>query len=435
MTLEEILVIVDNLIQPERLTTLQEIILRQCWSGKTYQQIAQDSDYDADYIRVVGSRLWQILSDACAEKVTKNNFRAILRQQSGKTKNVENISLNLELPDGSLPLKSNFYIERPPIESSCYNGIRQPGALIRIKAPSNMGKTSLLTRILSAQNYQYHSVRLDLQQVDNKILNDLNRFLRWLCANICSQLGIENLIDEYWNEDLGLKVSCTAYMQDYILQQLDKPLILSLDQLHLIFEHTDVAQEFLPLLRFWHEEANNISIWQKLHLIVIQSTESYVPLNFNQSPFNVGLPIVLPEFNAQQIDELAQRHQLKLQDGKDKGNLKLLIEIIGGHPYLVRLAFYHLAKYNLTLEQLLKEISTETSIYRDMLLHYLATLYKNPSLATAFKQVVLSEDAVKLESFVAYKLESLGLISLQGDEAAPSCQLYRLYFRDRLNQF
>ena len=249
MTLEETLAIVDNLIQPERLTALQEIILRQCWQGKTYQQIAQDSDYDADYIRVVGSRLWQILSDACAEKVTKNNFRAILRQQSGKIPSSE---INLELPDGPIHLKSNFYIERPPIEETCYEAIRQPGALIRIKAPKNMGKTSLLTRILAAQNYQYNSVRLDLQQVDNRILKDLNKLLRWLCANICSQLSLKNLIDDYWDEDLGIKVSCTAYIQNYILQQLEKPLILSLDQLHLIFEHTEVAQEFLPLLRFWH---------------------------------------------------------------------------------------------------------------------------------------------------------------------------------------
>ncbi|MEM9271717.1 MAG: AAA-like domain-containing protein [Cyanobacteria bacterium P01_F01_bin.143] len=429
MTLEETLAIVDNLIQPERLTTLQEIILRQCWQGKTYQQIAEDSDYDADYIRVVGSRLWQILSDACAEKVTKNNFRAILRQQSGQVPSSE---IHLELPDGSIPLKSNFYIERPPVEETCYEAIRQPGALIRIKAPKNMGKTSLLTRILAAQNYQYNSVRLDLQQVDHRILKDLNKLLRWLCANICSQLGLKNLIDDYWDKDLGIKVSCTAYIQNYILQQLEKPLILSLDQLHLIFEHTEVAQEFLPLLRFWHEEANNLAIWQKLHLIVIQSTESYVPLDFNQSPFNVGLPIVLPEFNSQQIMDLAQRHQIKWQD---ENECQSLISIIGGHPYLVRLAFYHLAKYNVTWEQLLEKISTETSIYRDILLHYLATLYHNPALATAFKQVILSDNAVTLESFVAYKLESLGLISLRGNEAVPSCQLYRLYFRDRLNQF
>ncbi|RMF20304.1 MAG: hypothetical protein D6756_14490, partial [Cyanobacteria bacterium J083] len=40
---------------------------------------------------------------------------------------------------------------------------------------------------------------------------------------------------------------------------------------------------------------------------------------------------------------------------------------------------------------------------------------------------------LRLETFIAYKLESLGLDYLQGNEAFPCCNLYRLYFRDRLN--
>ncbi|HHP7229479.1 MAG TPA: AAA-like domain-containing protein [Xenococcaceae cyanobacterium] len=430
MTLEEALAIIDELIQPERLTTLQEMIFRECWDNKTYQQIAQNSDYDADYIRVVGSRLWQLLSEVCQEKITKNNFRSILRQKSGKKITP---CITLELPDSSVPLNSNFYIKRPPIEQNCDAAIAQPGSLLRLKAPKKMGKTSLLNRIMALAGSEYHTVKLDLQQADSNILNDFNKLLRWLCANLCSRLGIKNLIDEYWDEDLGIKVSCTAYLQGYILEQLDKPLILGLDQLELIFEHLEVAQEFLPLLRFWHEEANNLPIWQKLRLIVVQSTESYVPLNFNQSPFNVGLPITLPEFNREQMLDLAQKHQLNATNGFDDRSVELLRNLIGGHPYLVRLAFYNLAKYNLTLTQLIKEAPTETSIYRDMLRYYLGILYDNPILATAFKRIILADSPIQLESFTAYQLESLGLISLRGNEAAPSCELYRLYFQDRLS--
>ena len=52
-----------------------------------------------------------------------------------------------ELPGGQVDLASRFYIDRPPIESRCYETIDQPGALIRIKAPRQMGKTSLMARI------------------------------------------------------------------------------------------------------------------------------------------------------------------------------------------------------------------------------------------------------------------------------------------------
>ena len=71
MTPEEALVLVDNLIEPERLNAVQELVLHQCWLGQTYQEIAVNSGYDADYIRVVGSRLWQTLSDISGEKITK----------------------------------------------------------------------------------------------------------------------------------------------------------------------------------------------------------------------------------------------------------------------------------------------------------------------------------------------------------------------------
>jgi hypothetical protein len=39
-------------------------------------------------------------------------------------------------------------VERPPVEANCYQEIVKPGALIRVKAPRQMGKTSLMQRIL-----------------------------------------------------------------------------------------------------------------------------------------------------------------------------------------------------------------------------------------------------------------------------------------------
>lgn len=429
MNVEEALAVVDDLVQPQRLTALQDTIFRECWEGKTYQQIAENSDYDADYIRVVGSRLWQSLTEACNEKVTKNNFRSILRQRLRQTA-VTNISL--ELPNGPLAPNSNFYIERPPIEEICSQEIDRPGALLRIKAPKNMGKKSLLRRILADQS-QYYTAILNLQQADLGIIENFDKLLRWFFANLCSMLGLENTIDEYWDEDLGVKVSCTAYFQSYILEQLDRPLVLAIDKLHLIFEHTRVAQEFLPLLRFWHEEANNIPVWQNLRLVVIQCTESYVPLNFNQSPFNVGLPVTLPEFNREQMMELAKRYQIDWQNNSGQQNLTTLMSLIGGHPHLARLAFYNLAQYDLTLSQLVEEAATETGIYSNILRYYLVTFYDNPELAKAFKRVISAQTPIQLESIMAYRLESCGLIKLQGNEAIPSCQLYALYFQDRLD--
>ena len=165
------------MLDPDRLNTVEELVLRECWVGKTYQEIAADSGYDSDYIRVVGSRLWQNLSHAFAEKVTKNNFKSVLRQQARQG----NFSfVSTELPRGQVNLNSELYVERPPQEALAYQEVLNPGTLIRIKSPLNMGKTSLMIRILEqAKSHQYHTVSINLQLAESPILSNLDKFLRW----------------------------------------------------------------------------------------------------------------------------------------------------------------------------------------------------------------------------------------------------------------
>jgi hypothetical protein len=437
ITIEEALHLVDNAIKPERLNSVQELILTQCWSGKTYQEIAEASGYDPDYIRVVGSRLWQMLSESLDEKITKNNFRSILRQKVGKIEDHNHVRGYIsasELPQTPVPLDSALYIKRPPIESQAYEEIVKPGALIRIKAPKQMGKTSLVMRILAhAQLKGYRTVRLNFLQAEDSILSDLERLLRWFCANITLQLGIESLLNDYWDEDLGFKVSCTTYLQGYVLEQVNSPLVITLDEVNRLFRYPQVAQEFLPLLRFWHEEANNVAIWQKFRLIVTHSTEIYVPLNLHQSPFNIGLSLRLGEFNWEQVQELARRYGLyDSETPLQPEQLKALQEIVGGHPYLLNLAFYHLVTQNNNIEKLIQEAATDTGIYRDHLRGYLITFKQYPELITSYKQVINTYEPITLNSLAAYELESMGLVKLQGNQTLPMCQLYRLYFRDRL---
>jgi hypothetical protein len=447
MTVEEALAIVDAILAPERLSSVQELVFRNCWAGQTYQEIAQTSGYDPDYIRIVGSRLWQTLAKATGEKITKNNIHVVLRQCSCDDSASTATSPVLvasdpaqlsklplpEFPGGPRPLTCPYYIECPSITEDCYQEITKPGALIRIKAPEKRGKSSLMLRILAHAEFQgYRTVRLNLQQIEGEALNNLDRFLRWFCANITQQLKLEPKLDHYWDADLGSKISCTSYLQGYVLAQLDEPLVVALDEVHRLFEYPEIAQEFLPLLRLWHEEANNLDVWAKLCLIVVYSTEVYIPLDLNQSPFNVGLPILLPKFDLEQTQTLALQYGLTLTDNFGLKDLISLRAMVDGHPYLLNLAFYHLCREAISIEQLLNDAPTQTSIYSEHLRSYLTTLQQSPTLSTAFRDVVTADAAVHLEAIPAYQLESMGLVNLHGDMATPSCDLYRLYFRDRL---
>lgn len=319
----------------------------------------------------------------------------------------------------------SHYVERPPIESRCYDTILQSGSLLRIKAPKRMGKTLLIDKILQQTAQQnYRTVRLNLLLADGAVLNRLDEFLRWFCVVVCRQLRLPNQLSDYWEEGLGSNYNCTMYFEEYLLNQIDCPLVLTLDEVDRIFSYPEIAEDFFAMLRAWHEEARSRAIWKKLRLVVAHSTEVYIPLNINRSPFNVGVPIELPELTPKQVQDLAERQGLNW----DTSQVKELMSLVGGHPYLVQRAIYYLTRSEISFKQLLQTAYTESGIYSDHLRGHLCNLQQHSELATAMKKVVDATTSVQLEPMLAFKLQSLGLIKLDGNSVNTRCQLYSQYF-------
>ncbi|MEG4584029.1 AAA-like domain-containing protein [Microcoleus sp. MOSTC5] len=359
----------------------------------------------------------------------------IVEESSPAVENVRSIAappvslLNLDNPEGSLSLDSPLYIDRPPIESDCYQTIVKPGALIRVKAPRQMGKTSLVQRILyRAKEEGYQTAYLNFQWADGSFLTHLDELLQWFCGEITNELNLEDRLGEYWKGVLGSKNKSTKYFQRYLLSDSDRPLVLGLDEVDRIFQHSEIATDFFGLLRAWHERGKNEEIWKKLRLVISHSQEVYIPLNINQSPFNVGLPIDLPELNQIQVTDLVNRHRLNWSHQE----ICDMIEMVGGHPYLVRVALYQVARGRITLDSLLKVAPTEEGPYYDHLRRHLVNLETDAKLAATIRQVINSEQPVEINTGEAFKLRSMGLIKFQGNAVMPLCGLYRQYFRHRL---
>ena len=136
----------------------------------------------------------------------------------------------------------------------------------------------------------------------------------------------------------------------------------------------------------------------------------------------------MPELNPQQINELVQKHQLNCSESE----IEQLIGMVDGHPYLLRKALYEIARGSWNLEQFLQIAPTEEGINGDHLRRHLFNLTADPNLEAAMKQVIASSHPVRLEANLAFKLRSLGLVKLRGNDVIPLCNLYRLYFKDRL---
>ncbi|MBF2027943.1 MAG: WD40 repeat domain-containing protein [Oscillatoriales cyanobacterium C42_A2020_001] len=85
MDAEQALALVDALLEGQKLKDIQEQVFRYSWCGWTYPEIAEQIGYDTGHTRDVGSQLWQQISQAVGEQVSKKNLQSVLRRQSSHT--------------------------------------------------------------------------------------------------------------------------------------------------------------------------------------------------------------------------------------------------------------------------------------------------------------------------------------------------------------
>jgi hypothetical protein len=340
-----------------------------------------------------------------------------------------------EIVDWEEIYSENLYIERPPLERNCYDEIVKPGSLLRIKAPKYMGKTRLVSHImqkLEREKPEYFPLKVDFQLGDSTVFNNLERFCKWFCGTVGNELELENKLTEHWEDVCGCNQNTTAYFQRYLLQEINTPKVLILDNVDLVFEHREIATDFCNLLRNWYETAksgtNASKNWQKLRLVIVHSTDVYGSININCSPLaGVGTLVELQEFTEEQVQKLVKKYSLNLESKE----FKELMELVKGNPYLVDLALKK-ASTGTPLTQLLQMAATGAGIYSEHLRDILGRIKQNSELAAALKEVVNSPEPVGLESVTAFKLQSMGLIKLSGDLATPRYELYRRYYRERL---
>ncbi|QUY42644.1 NB-ARC domain-containing protein [Acaryochloris marina] len=90
MTIEDALDLIDTALDPSCFKNLHQDIFRLSWQGKSYQEIAETCGYDTDYVRHVGYQLWQNLSQALAQKVTKRNLQVVFRRLEQQSRILSN---------------------------------------------------------------------------------------------------------------------------------------------------------------------------------------------------------------------------------------------------------------------------------------------------------------------------------------------------------
>ena len=202
--------------------------------------------------------------------------------------------------------------------------------------------------------------------------------------------------------------------------------VLALDEADRLLG-TDFYRDFFALVRSWHNSRALDDRWNKLNIAMVISTEPYLLIDdVTQSPFNVGLNLYLQDFDKAQVRNLNRQHGSPVKEG----NFPQLMELLSGHPYLTRKALYTLVSDRLTWVELVRVAPLDHGPFGDHLRHHHWLLRDEPGLRKALKQVILHARCT--DDIALFRLLRAGLVKGSGDVCRCRCDLYRMYFEDKL---
>ncbi len=331
-----------------------------------------------------------------------------------------------ESPEGTVSPKSYFFIERA-VEKRALEKIREQGVTITIKAPHQMGKSSLLMRLINtAEDVGKNVALLDFQLVTKADLSSPEVFFRQFCNWITDELSLVNRVEEFWSVELGHVHRCTRYIEHHVLTELGGQLLLAMDKVDSIFD-IEFRSDFFGMLRAWHDKRARSAKWKRLDLALVTSTEPYLFIERpSQSPFNVGEEIVLTDFTPEQVAELNRLHGSPLTVEQEQQ----LISLVGGHPYLIRRALYWVATNSLDAESVFGMATDERGPFWEHLRGHLFRLQGKGDLVAAMREVL--EDGRCRDEQTFFRLQGAGLVQREGQNVSPRYQLYADYFRVHL---
>ena len=341
-----------------------------------------------------------------------------------------NIQLrDLGSPDGTMPHKSPFYIERVA-DVEAMNALREiDGVTITIKGPRQMGKSSLLNRLLvEAREQKMRSAFIDFQLIESMAIENADIFYKQFCGLLSWEFEIEDRTDEFWKVPLGHVQKTTNYLQRHLLMEIkDVQILLAMDEVERMFA-SPFRSDFFSMLRSWHNNRARGGDWTRLNLSLVTSTEPYQFIaDLNQSPFNVGQVVELVDFTVEQVSDLNNRHNSPLTESQ----VVELYDLLGGHPYLTRRALYLVASQRTFFNEILEKSCEDTGPFGDHLRNYLFRMGDQEKLKGGLAQIINFQRCS--DERVFFQLRGSGLVKRIDNKIVPRNQLYADYFGKRLD--
>jgi hypothetical protein len=325
-------------------------------------------------------------------------------------------------PGGTVRARDEFYVVRN-VDAIVQAAGRRVGETLCISAPRQFGKSSLLIRYLAkCAEAGKRFALIDFQIFTDADLGDYGAMLTRLAAHILRALRLEASSPP----EIANQAELTNFIEDEILTQVTQPLTLSFDEVDRVLGRP-YQSDFFSMLRLWHNRrAEPLSAWEQVDLALVIATEPHLLIDRrDRSPFNVAIAVQPKPFNRLELDGLNGRYRGALSSIE----LDDLYELLGGHPFLTRLAFYRLlAEGDLSFDALYRTAAEPYGPFGDHLRALLVLLQQQEGLLAAMRQVI-AEGSVP-DDDLYYRLHSAGLVDRDNRRVKPSNLLYGRFFSE-----
>lgn len=336
----------------------------------------------------------------------------------------------LEPVGGAVPLVSPLYIERPA-DTGLLHAIQRHASIVLLKGGRQVGKTSLLARgMAAAREMDARVVHTDFQLMNATQFASADALLRAVAREIAEQLSLELQVSVLWDPEDSPNLNFRRVMRHVMAAHPDHALVWFLDEVDRLFT-CPFGTDIFALFRSWHNERafDPAGPWSRLTLAIAYAAEAHLFIrDINQSPFNVGVRLVVDDFLPAQVAELNRRRGSPLSK---KVELEQLYRLVGGHPYLVQRALREIGCANATVAQLVTRGDQDNWIFGDHLRLLRAALLQNVELCVSLRDLLLGKDIPNPDAF--YHLRSSGvLVGEMPQEARFRCELYSRYLSRHL---
>ena len=319
-------------------------------------------------------------------------------------------------PSGAMRADDPRYVERPA-DADAMAAAKGPPDTLVVRAPRQMGKSSLLKRYLAeCQRNSKQTALLYLSDFQDDEMADYPTFLTQLARELRRALGLP--------PDAALALrnqrDLTNYVEDALLASIPHPIIFAFDEVDHVLGR-DWQSDFASTLRLWHERRADPTPWSRLGLALATSTEPYLFIkDTSRSPFNVGLQIELPRFGEQDCRKVARSYGAR----PSAAEFARMMELLGGHPYLTQLACYQLTRMDYAA--LDREAAGRHGPFGSVL-RAMEKKLEDAGLLDTMKQLAASGAQPGRDDY--YRLHGAGLVCELRGSVAPTNELYRRFFR------